>query len=114
MSEPPPHFIPLANHPLPTAALPDFEMPVLLPPDIADQPKPLLDFPQDASRGWLQGANEALIVNRATLVDHDFAILAVSGDVFGRKTRSALSPASLVVHGRIQVEGCSPSLSRSV
>jgi hypothetical protein len=57
----------------------------LLPPEVARQTKLLLDFLQDASREWLQGANEALTVNRATLVDHDFTILAVSGDVLGEE-----------------------------
>lgn len=45
--------------------------------DLRQTTELLLDFPQDAQRQGLQPANDAAIVDRAALIDHDLTILPV-------------------------------------
>jgi len=58
-----------------------------LPPtrsQVGESTELFLDLAQNASRQCAQGSDEPPIVDRATLVDHDLAILAIAGDSAGQ------------------------------
>jgi hypothetical protein len=77
-------------------------------PEIDHQSELLFNLSENDSRDGLQGANESPVVDRSTLINHDFAVLAVSGDTLwkrnaedtfsGQSSRARQNPGGRVLH----------------